>query len=340
MFLLIAFSILSAPGCKSQNEKGASGMTKTNSLSNPSIIDSVPFGELNGKKEYNASGVIQLSDSRFLFCDNNTGDKLFELQLTPDGRQKDRLIPRPLQGIAPDQIDDLEDLTLVQEDGRRYVFIVSSLYVKKAKQDRIEIPPSGVIRAMINQDDSLTAENMPGFRDWLITAYPQLSDWAQTIPDKGGINIEGIAWDQNRHALLIGLRTPVLNGKPLILPVKVKNLAGSWNTGNLEALPAIQLSVESTNDEQGIRGISYDQNRGAFLVITGKSVSDSKADFALYEWKGEADGKTRRLDYSFAKKMKPEGITHGTIGGKSVLVIVDDAGGFMIVWDNPAQLNQ
>jgi hypothetical protein len=30
--------------------------------------------------------------------------------------------------------------------------------------------------------------------------------------------------------------------------------------------------------------------------------------------------------------MKPEGIARGTIGGKSALVIVDDNGGFQVVW--------
>jgi hypothetical protein len=36
----------------------------------------------------------------------------------------------------------------------------------------------------------------------------------------------------------------------------------------------------------------------------------------------------------FAKKMKPEGITRGTIGGRSALVIVDDGGGFQVMWED------
>jgi hypothetical protein len=173
---------------------------------------------------------------------------------------------------------------------------------------------------------------MPGFRDWLISAYPQLSASAQTKPDDGGLNIEGFTWDKRRHAFLFGVRTPVPDGKPMVLPVKVKDLAGAWTTGNLEAQPPIQLFVEDTLDEQGIRGLSNEQDRDAFLVITGKSISDSKAPFALYEWSGNADGAMRRFNVKFAKKMKPEGIARGTIGGKSALVIVDDNGGFQVVW--------
>src|SRR5262245_19269431 len=55
-------------------------------------ITPIPFGELNEGLEYNASDVIALADSRFLFCDNNTNDALFELDLTPDGQMKGPLI--------------------------------------------------------------------------------------------------------------------------------------------------------------------------------------------------------------------------------------------------------
>src|SRR5436189_5823321 len=61
-------------------------------------ITPVPFGEMNGEVVYNASGVVPLGDARFLFCDNNTNDALFELDLTADGQKRGPLIKRPLQG--------------------------------------------------------------------------------------------------------------------------------------------------------------------------------------------------------------------------------------------------
>src|SRR5262245_23897620 len=91
------------------------------------MINSIPFGEMNGIREYNASDIIPIADSRFLICDNNTNDALFELDLTPDGRKKGPLIRRPLQGLASGAADDLEDMALVEEGGRRYVFLTSSM---------------------------------------------------------------------------------------------------------------------------------------------------------------------------------------------------------------------
>ena len=333
--LLIVLWVTFALACsKTSSKTKHSDLRSEGSAPQALTIDSIPFGELKGKTEYNASGVIPLADSRFLICENNTNDALFELDLTPDGREKGSLIRRPLQGLAPDAVDDLESMTLVEEGGRRYVFLASSMYVKKAKKRSLDIPPSGVLRVTINPDDTLSAENLPGFREWLIKAYPQLAEAGETTPDDGGLNIEGLAWDKNRHALLFGLRSPVTGGKPQILPVKVKDLAGPWTTSNLEAQPPIQLSIESMGDEQGIRELSNVQGRDGFLVIVGKSLSDSTAPFALYEWGGSADVAPRRFSVVFAKKMKPEGITRGTIGGRSALVIVDDGGGFQVIWED------
>jgi hypothetical protein len=297
------------------------------------IVSSTPFGETNGKDEYNASGIVALADSRFLFCDNNTGNALFELNLTPEGLKKGPLIRRPLLGLSPDAIDDLEDMTLVEEDGHRLVFVASSLYIKKTKKGKVEVPPGGILRVAINADDTLKAENLPGFREWLIGAYAQLAASSESEPDEGGLNIEGLAWDKSRHALLFGVRTPVPGGKPLVLPVKVKDLSGPWTTENLEALPAIQLAVETSLGEQGIRGLFAEPDREAFLVLAGKAAAGSKVPFALYEWAGDAEGKVRKLDVEFAPKFKPEGLTRGTVGGKKALLVVDDAGGFQVVWE-------
>lgn len=298
-------------------------------------IGSIPFEEMNGNDVFNASGVVPLGDSRFLFCDNNSNDALFELDLTPGGQKKGKLIRRPLAGLAAEAVDDLEGMAFVKNKGRRFVFITSSLYVKKSKNDSVsKVQPSGLLRVRLKSHDQLLTENLPGFRDWFVRQAPDLAASAAVTPDEGGLNIEGLAWDAARQALLFGVRTPVSGGKPVIIPVKIKKLNGAWTTENLKMLPPIRLSLDAAEGEQGIRDLQYIPARKSFLVIVGKTISESKAPFALYEWNGNQEGKVRRLNVSFAKKMKPEGVTGGTIGGKPVLLFVDDAGGFQVVWLN------
>src|SRR5882672_10815504 len=97
----------------------AAGCSKSTDSSAPLIIDSIHFEEMNGEVPINASGIVSLADSRFLICDNNTDDALLELDLGPDGRKKGPLIRRPLQGLSPGAIDDMEGMALVEENGRR-----------------------------------------------------------------------------------------------------------------------------------------------------------------------------------------------------------------------------
>src|SRR5215813_11164662 len=68
MFVLLTF------GC----HNGAGARTASAGVR---VITPIPFGELNDGAEYNASGVVPLGDSRFLFCDNHVADALYELDL-------------------------------------------------------------------------------------------------------------------------------------------------------------------------------------------------------------------------------------------------------------------
>ncbi|HEU0173263.1 MAG TPA: hypothetical protein VFV58_03305 [Blastocatellia bacterium] len=307
--------------------------------SNNQIITPIPFEEMNGERVYNASGVVPLADSRFLFCDNNSGDALFELDLAEDGRKKGPLIRRPLQGLGPKAIDDMEAMTLAEEKGRRFIFCASSLSIKKTKSGQsLKVPPSGLLRVTVNSDDSLSAENMPGFRDWLIHNAPAITASANHIPDEGGLNIEGLAWDHERHALLFGLRTPLSGASPLVIPVRVKDLDGPWTTDNLKVLPPIRLTLDPAGGARGIRSIEYVASFHAFLVVVGRAVSGGNAPFALYEWKGGHRGKLRQLDVSFAPKMKPEGLTSGTVAGRPALLFVDDGGGYQVLWLDKTRL--
>ncbi|HEY7181408.1 MAG TPA: hypothetical protein VIC84_08310, partial [Blastocatellia bacterium] len=66
-----------------------------------------------------------------------------------------------------------------------------------SEHDSLFIPPSGVLRVTIEPDGTLLSENMPDFRDWLIRAYPQLAASAWVKANRGGLNIEGLAWERN-----------------------------------------------------------------------------------------------------------------------------------------------
>src|SRR5215813_12449293 len=97
-------------------------------------IGPIPFGERPGPEPYNASEVITLADSRFLFCDNNVNDALFEFRLAKDGSMSCPIIRRPIRGLEPGSIDDMEGIELVKQGGHRFLFATSSFCLKKRRK--------------------------------------------------------------------------------------------------------------------------------------------------------------------------------------------------------------
>jgi hypothetical protein len=328
-------------GCRSGDNKPKSSDARKHE-STDTEVKPTAFLDKNNGEEYNASGIVPLGDSRFLFCDNNLNDALMELVVSKDGQQQGPLVRRPLVGLGKQHIDDMEELTIVEQGGRRLVFAVTSLSVKagsrkKGKED--EVRPGGLLRITIQPDGFLASELMSDFRAWLVVNAPEIGSSAENDPESGGLNIEGLAWDARRGALLLGIRTPVPGGKPVIRPVRIKDLGGPWTTGNLEMLAPIHLEVENAIGEQGIRSITRNGFGEGFFVVVGNSTSESEAPFSVYTWDGGDEGKVSRLPISFAKKMKPEGITTGTVGGRKALLFVDDGGGFSVLWSDGTALS-
>lgn len=296
-----------------------------------------------GKKPHNASEIVAIDDGRFLFCDNNVGDALFELRLAANGEMACTLIKRPISGIEPGSVDDLEGMTHVSTDGGNLIIVMPSFSLKQRKRWRKKKSRRGketatrscLLRISFGAGDRLEAEVLAGFRDWIVDNAPELGNAPRYLPDDGGLNIEGLAWSPTEEALLLGVRTPVIDGKPIILRVRVKNVHGPWDLSNFEILPPVSLAIKNDWKEQGIRTIEFDPSRGVWLTVVGNSTSAVKAPFTLYSWDGNAHGVVRHFEnVRFHKKMKVEGVAHGTVGGRGAIVFVDDGGGYQILWDD------
>ncbi|HKA19031.1 MAG TPA: DUF3616 domain-containing protein [Blastocatellia bacterium] len=307
------------------------------------MIKPIPFGERPGPEPYNASELVTIEDSRFLFCDNNIGNALFELRLTSDARMACPLIRHQIEGIDG-SLDDLEGLAICESGNQQFIFALPSQSLKKrkkwqhrkrSKRGKVFPPRNGFLRIAADNSNRFVAEIIPDFRGWLIENAPELGKASRYLPDDGGLNLEALGWDPIDQTLQLGLRTPVLKRKPVILRVRLKQIDGPWDVSNFELRPAVALQIDC-NGEQGIRSIEYDSSRNASLVVVGNSTSSSKAPFRLYVWDGNDRGEVTRIsNIKFHKKMRVEGITRGTICGRGALVFVDDRGGYQILWDDP-----
>ena len=123
-------------------------------------------------------------------------------------------------------------------------------------------------------------------RQDLLASYPKLAKDAQGKSKKkaADMNIEALAYDRSRDVLLIGLRTPVLKGKAII--IRLMNPDAYLND---VALPELDKTLWSVDlDKGGLRAMTYDEETDQLLLISRRE--DHKND-SYKLWRLSADGK-------------------------------------------------
>lgn len=258
---------------------------------------------------FEASGAVSVPGTDgVLFVDDSRPDEVFWMKIDGEGQQVGDIKPIKL-GF---NVENPEGIT---SDGSHY-YIVGSQSIPKGGE-RNAIARFAFDPATQTVKDTSVIGNL---RDWLLSRVADLQGAGEMKGSKGGLNIEGIAWDPNRKRLLLGLRSPIINEQAMIVPVKLGNPAGPFSADNLqpEQDKAISLSLGGS----GIRDIQYDNKLKSFLLISGAPENEEKGDFILWQWDGNSPPVQKSV---LDKKVKPEGITSVEIGGQNFIYIVCDA---------------
>lgn len=278
----------------------------------------VPQAIAGGRFE--ASGVAHVPGTTgVLFVDDGSNREIFWMELGADGRQQAPAVRVPLGA----DVTDLEGITF---DGTHF-------YVVGSQSKRTGFEGDGLVRFRFDPQSRRTSavERIQGLKVWLAENVPELKGSGRVIGD-AALNIEGIAWDARAGRLLLGLRAPVVDGKALVIALKLQDPSGPFSAPNLTVDGrTIRLPLEGA----GVRSLEFDPDAGAFRVITGAGLNDEDRDFRIVEWKGDATPASLPVVASFPRTLKPEGITRATIGGRPVSLIVFDVGRFTLL-ESPA----
>ncbi len=265
---------------------------------------------------FEASGVVQVPGTNgVLFVDDTKLDEILWMQVDDSGKQTGGVKLIPLGA----SVVDLEGITY----GDGYFYAIGSQSDKKDGEQnaiaRFKFDASGqTIR---------DTEVIPNFREFLVTNVPELKGEGQKNGKDGGLNIEGIGWDPKRNRLLLGLRSPQLDGNALIVPIAL-NSGSPFSVGNIKVVEghSIQLPLEG----MGIRDIQYDSRLDSFLIIAGAPEHhQKKLGFKLWQWSGDlptSDSESLHALTDLEPQMTPEGVTHFEFGGRDFIFIVGDAG--------------
>ena len=131
----------------------------------------------------------------------------------------------------------------------------------------------------------------------VIAETPELQGYAERPLDEHGVNIEGLAVRSDR--LFLGFRSPVLNGKALVMSV---NIDAAF--GNAPARP--QVFPINLGDGMGVRDLAT--VAGGFLVLSGPE-ADERGEADLFFWDGQS-GAPARLGMlgGVPNRAKPEAV--------------------------------
>ena len=262
-----------------------------------------------------ASGVqaVAGTNSVLIVSDNRQSEVLW-MQLDENGGQSGSIKDVPL-GV---KFKDPEAITY----GNGFYYLVTS------QSDPRDGADNAIVRfAFDPQTQTLKgqAEIISDFRSFVLANISDSSlNVAANAPGlKGGLNIEGIAWDPNEGRLLLGLRSPQVGKNAAILPLKLLDPQGRFVRENLQIESPIYLSLGG----QGVRDITYDTRLRTFLIVSGMPETEQKTDFGVWEWSGVDTNATRLM--TLDEKMKPEGISSFKLNDSVFVFIVGDAGSYL-----------
>lgn len=264
---------------------------------------------------FEASGVVQVpGKDSVLFVDDGRTNEVFWMRLTEDRKQAGAINPIKLSA----SIIDLEGIT---SDGD-YFYVVGSQ--SKAKGGDL----TGLARFKFDENNKQAADTqaIDGLKNFLADNVAELRGMHKRKYSDGGINVEGLAWDPRSNRLLLGLRSPVVDGQALVVPLKLRDPQGAFSSANLEVegQKAIRLPLGGA----GIRSIEFDKERATFQLITGAGPNSENMDFKVWEWSGNGEPPTLRETDKFDRRLKPEGITRVSAGDQSFIFIVFDTSGY------------
>ena len=263
--------------------------------------------------KFEASGVTHVpgTDS-VLFVDDGRPGEVFLMRLDAEGNQQGEIKAIRL-GI---NIDDPEGITT---DGTHF-YIVSS-QSRPAGNDQY-----GIVRFKLNpaSQTAEAIESIGNLKQLLIERVSELRNMANRKAKDDGINIEGLAWDPVRKRLLLGLRSPLIEARALVVALEFADPSKPLSEQSISGVRAIRLPIGGL----GIRSIEYDEVSKMFRIIAGATESQARTSFSMWEWNGDETTAAPREVSAFNRNLKPEGITRARAGGREFTFVVFDSSSY------------
>lgn len=266
---------------------------------------------------YEPSAIQQLPDGRFLVVEDEKRHPFCLLTLAADG-EVGSVVPLDRDSLADEdpfrKLDDLEGLTL-DPAGRIYALTSHSRDgdgEEKKSRERL-------VRFRIEGDRPIETRVCGGLKAALVAAHPALAAAGAVLDVKaaGGLNIEALESTPDGKALLVGLRSPLLDGRAIL--ACLENPAAVFDAGEAPRIAPRLTTLALGGD--GLRGMAWIPALAGYLLIGGP-VAREQVQFRLWYWSGQADAPARRVSVpGLAGFEHAEGIS---AAGDRIVIVSDD----------------
>lgn len=265
---------------------------------------------------YEPSAVQQLPDGRFLVVEDEKQHPLSLFSFGGDGAIESRFVET---NDAIGKLDDLEGLTL-DAAGNIYA---STSHSRTGDGDEKK-PRNKLVRFRIDGNRIVAPAVVTELKSALTATHPVLAAAAEVVDVKnaGGLNIEALEFEPATQHLLIGFRSPLLEGRAIV--ARLENPAAMFDAG---AAPHVAPALATLDlGGHGIRSLSWVPVLGGFLVVSGPAARE-QVQFRLWLWSGRHDDPARGVSVPGLPGFEhAEGVTPALIDGQHRIVIVSDDG--------------
>lgn len=274
--------------------------------------DSPLFQPLPGVFE--PSAVQQLPDGRFLVVEDEKAHPLSVFRVDPDGAVETTALSADAW-----QLDDLEGLA-ADSAGRLYAITSHS---RDGDGDE-QAERNQLLRFRVDGNGLQDVRRTSQFKTALVAAHPVFADAVaeRDVKGRGGLNVEALEINPRSGALMVGLRSPVMDGRAVI--ITIANPDAVFDEDQAMRIAPELITLDLGGD--GLRGMAFLADLNGYLLISGPTAK-LKVPFRLWFWRGDVSHLPQVVQArDIAGFEHAEGICPAIIGGQAKIVLVSDDG--------------
>lgn len=275
------------------------------------MMNGMSFRPLAGL--YEPSAVQQLPDGRFLVAEDEKEHPFSLFRLDAGGAAD----VQPLDVSGLPKLDDLEGLSL--DPAGRVVAITSHSRQGDGEEKKSR---HRLLRFRVEGGRAVEPSVVGDLKPALAAAHPVLAAAAasQAAKSAGGFNIEGLEMTPGGGRLLVGLRSPLENGRALV--AAIANPQAMFDDGEPPRIGTLSR-LDLAGD--GVRALAWLPALAGYLVASGP-VDRSPRPFRLWWWAGPEGGVPRPVTLAQGGLARTEGLAPALVAGEPWLLLVSDDG--------------